>query len=118
MKAGDTLVVLDRRDFIVRLEQAEADLRNAEAAVGSRRTGGQAERTAPGHAGPGRLGPGHRDGGEADAPSGGRRLQRYRKLAAPKIVSAQQLDAALSARDAAAANLESARRRPPPRAAR
>jgi membrane fusion protein (multidrug efflux system) len=37
--------------------------------------------------------------------------QRYRTLAATKVVSAQQLDAAQSARDAAAANLEAARRR-------
>ena len=34
VKAGDTLVVLDRRDLLARLEQAEADLRNAEALVG------------------------------------------------------------------------------------
>ena len=37
--------------------------------------------------------------------------ERYRGLAATKIVSAQQLDAAQAARDAAAANLEAARRR-------
>ena len=36
--------------------------------------------------------------------------ERYRGLAASKIISAQQLDAAQAARDAAAANLEAARR--------
>jgi len=41
--AGDTLVVLDDRDLKVRLEQAEAELRAAEAAVGSRGRAGQAQ---------------------------------------------------------------------------
>ena len=111
VKAGDTLVVLDRRDFIVRLEQAEADLRNAEAAAGSRRTGGQADA---------QLEATRAEAGSAQATvtaveaalrQADADFQRYRKLAATKVVSAQQLDAALSARDAAAANLESARRR-------
>src|SRR4051812_19877107 len=35
VQAGDTLVVLDDRDLKVRLQQAEADLHEAEAAVGS-----------------------------------------------------------------------------------
>jgi multidrug efflux pump subunit AcrA (membrane-fusion protein) len=42
VKAGDTLVVLDDRDLKVRLQQAEADLSNAEAAAGSEKRGGQA----------------------------------------------------------------------------
>ena len=42
VKLGDTLVVLDRRDLIARLEQAEADLRNAEALVSGRHGAGQA----------------------------------------------------------------------------
>src|SRR5215213_5588632 len=41
--AGDTLVVLDERDLKVKLEQAEAELRAAEAAVGSRGRAGQAQ---------------------------------------------------------------------------
>ena len=42
VKAGDTLVALDQRDLIVRLQQAEAELRTAQAAVGSSRSAGQA----------------------------------------------------------------------------
>ena len=40
VNAGDTLVILDDRDIKVRLEQAEADLRAAEAAAGTRGSAG------------------------------------------------------------------------------
>src|SRR5215217_9191282 len=43
VQAGDTLVVLDDRDLKVRLQQAEADLHEAEAAVGSRGRAGQTQ---------------------------------------------------------------------------
>src|SRR3954466_10859000 len=43
VKAGDTLVILDDRDLKVRLEQAEADLRAAEAAVGTPGRTGEAK---------------------------------------------------------------------------
>jgi len=111
VKAGDTLVALDRRDFLVRLEQAEADLRNAEAAVGSRRNAGQAVAELQAT----RAEAGSAQATVAAAEAAFRQAdadyQRYQKLAATKVVSAQQLDAALSARDAAAANLDAARRR-------
>src|SRR3989441_2538817 len=43
VRAGDTLVVLDDRDFQTRLAQAEADLAVALAGVSSNRRGGPAE---------------------------------------------------------------------------
>src|SRR5256885_13337181 len=43
VKAGDTLVVLDDRDYRARLAQAEADLAVALAGVSNRARGGQAE---------------------------------------------------------------------------
>src|SRR6266487_4333032 len=43
VKAGDTLVVLDDRDFVVRLAQTEADLQALLATVSSRTRVGQAE---------------------------------------------------------------------------
>src|SRR5215217_2305970 len=43
VKAGDTLVVLDDRDLRVKLEQAEAELRDAQATVGTRGRAGQAQ---------------------------------------------------------------------------
>jgi membrane fusion protein (multidrug efflux system) len=101
VKAGDTLVVLDRRDLIARLEQAEADLRNAEALVAQL----QATRAEAASA------DADVTAAEATARQTEADYQRYRTLAATKVVSAQQLDAAESARDAAAANLEAARRR-------
>src|SRR5215210_5545091 len=45
VKAGDTLVVLDDRDLRVELEQAEAELRDAQATVGTRGKAGQAQAT-------------------------------------------------------------------------
>ena len=111
VKAGDTLVVLDQRDLIVRLEQAEADLRNAEASVGSRHGGGQAVAQLEAS----RAEAASVQAAVAAAEAAYRQAQadyeRYRTLAATKVVSAQQLDAAQASRDAAAANLEAARRR-------
>jgi membrane fusion protein, multidrug efflux system len=110
VKAGDTLVVLDRRDFQVRLTQAEADLRDAQSAVTSRGGAGQAvaqlEAT--------RAQAASAEAAIAAADASYRKaesdLARYRGLAASKIVSAQQLDAAQAAYDAAAANLQAARK--------
>jgi membrane fusion protein (multidrug efflux system) len=111
VKAGDTLVVLDRRDLIARLEQAEADLRNAEALVGSGRTAGQAVAQLQATRAEAASADADVTAAEATARQTEADYQRYRTLAATKVVSAQQLDAAESARDAAAANLEAARRR-------
>ncbi|HET9040615.1 MAG TPA: HlyD family secretion protein, partial [Gemmatimonadales bacterium] len=111
VKAGDTLVVLDRRDLIARLEQAEADLRNAEALVGSGRAAGQAVAQLQATRAEAASADADVTAAEATARQTEADYQRYRTLAATKVVSAQQLDAAESARDAAAANLEAARRR-------
>ena len=75
VRLGDTLVVLDRRDLINRLEQAEADLRNAQAAGARARPRGQAARAAPGHAGGGGVGTGYHRGGGSQLPPGQRRLR-------------------------------------------
>ena len=110
VKAGDTLVILDDRDIKVRLEQAEADLRAAEAAAGTRRSAGeakaqfQATRSQAASMEAGVI------AAEADYKKAAADLERYRSLAANKIVPAQQLDAAQAAFEAAAAKLESARR--------
>src|SRR5215210_3138603 len=106
--AGDTLVVLDNRDLKVRLQQAEAELRGAEAAVGSRGRTGQAQaefQATRAEAGSAVAGV---SAAEADYRKAAANVERYRKLASQKIVSAQQLDAAEAAFSAAAAKLESA----------
>jgi membrane fusion protein (multidrug efflux system) len=110
VKVGDTLVVLDDRDFRVRLDQAEADLRTAQAAVDSRGRAGQASAELQAT----RAEAASAEAAIAASQAGYRRaaadLERYRGLAAQKIVSAQQLDAAQAEYDAASANLQAARK--------
>jgi membrane fusion protein (multidrug efflux system) len=111
VKAGDTLVVLDQRDLIVRLQQAEAELRTAQAAAGSGRITGQATAQLQATRADAASAQATIAAAEASYRQANADYERYRGLAASKIISAQQLDAALAARDAAAANLEAARRR-------
>ena len=110
VKAGDTLVILDDRDIKVRLEQAEADLRAAEAAAGTRGRAGEAKAQFQATRSQAASVQAAVIAAEADYKKAAADLERYRTLAAQKIVSAQQLDAAQAAFEAAAANLEAARR--------
>ena len=106
VKVGDTLVVLDQRDLANRLEQAEAELRNAEAAAGARSTAGQAQAQLQATRAEAASAQASTAAAEASYRQASADYERYKGLAASKIIPAQQLDAALSARDAAAANLE------------
>ena len=110
VKAGDTLVVLDDRDFQVRVDQAEAELASVVASLGNRGTVGQAraaratsEATAGGAAANVDMARGTLRKAEAD-------LARYRGLAAQKIVSALQFDQAQWVVDNAQATLAAAER--------
>src|SRR5438445_11973337 len=95
VKEGDTLVVLDDRDFRVRLVQAEADLAVALAGVSNKARVGQAEaRVAQ---------------AEANAKKARADLDRLLPLAQQDIVSKQQLDAARAAAAGAEAELARAR---------
>jgi membrane fusion protein, multidrug efflux system len=107
---GDTLVVLDDRDLKVKLEQAEADLHAAEAAVGSRGRAGQAQAQFQASRAEAASVQAAVAAAQADYKKASADADRYRKLADQKIISAQQLDAAEAAFTAAAANLEAARR--------
>jgi membrane fusion protein (multidrug efflux system) len=89
VKAGDTLVVLDDRDFRVRLQQTEADLAAALASVNSRVRVGQAEAAVA--------------QAQAQTQKAHADLDRIRPLAGQGIVSQQQLDAAQAAAAAGAA---------------
>ena len=108
--AGDTLVVLDDRDLKVKLEQAEADLRAAQAAVGGRGRPGEAQAQFQATRSQAASVAAGVAAADADYKKAAADLQRYRQLAARKIVPAQQLDAAEAAFAAAQANLEAARR--------
>lgn len=94
VKAGDTLVVLDDRDFRVRLAQTEADLAALLATVSSRTRVGQAEAAVA--------------QAQANASKASADLARIEPLASQDVVSQQQLDAARAAATAAAAQLASA----------
>ena len=110
VQAGDTLVILDDRDLKVKLQQAEADLHQAEAAVGSRGRAGQTQAELQATRAEAASAQASVGAAEADYHKAAADVERYRKLAAQKIVSAQQFDAAESAAAQAAAKLEAARR--------
>ncbi len=94
VKAGDTLVVLDDRDFRARLAQTDADLAALLATVSSRTRVGQADAAVA--------------QAQANALKATADLARIEPLAAQNVVSQQQLDAARAAATAAAAQLASA----------
>ena len=94
VKAGDTLVVLDDRDYKVRLAQAEADLGVALASVSNKTRVGQAEAQVA--------------QAQANAEKAHADLERLKPLAAQDIVSKQQLDATEAAARAADAALAAA----------
>ena len=94
VKAGDTLVVLDDRDFRARLAQTDADLAALLATVSSRTRVGQADAAVA--------------QAQSNALKANSDLARIEPLAAQNVVSQQQLDAARAAATAAAAQLASA----------
>jgi membrane fusion protein (multidrug efflux system) len=108
VRAGDTLIVLDGRDFDAKLQQADADYRNALSQAGSQGRAGQftalleaAEAQAASSSAAVAAAESNQKKAAAD-------LQRYLGLADQRIISAQQLDAAQAAFDAATANLDAA----------
>ena len=94
VKAGDTLVVLDDRDYRSRLAQTDADLAALLATVSSRTRVGQADAAVA--------------QAQANAVKATADLARMEPLAAQNVVSQQQLDAARAAATAAQAQLASA----------
>jgi membrane fusion protein (multidrug efflux system) len=94
VRAGDTLVVIDPRDYQVRLQQADADLGVALATVSSRQRVGQADAAVR--------------QAEAAAQKAHADLDRLTPLATQGIVSRQQLDAAQTAVRSADASLAAA----------
>jgi membrane fusion protein (multidrug efflux system) len=94
VKAGDTLVVLDDRDFRARLAQTDADLAALLATVSSRTRVGQADAAVA--------------QAQANALKANADLARIEPLALQGVVSQQQLDAARAAATAAQAQLASA----------
>src|SRR2546423_7793759 len=110
VNAGRLLVQLDDADYVVRLQQAQADLAAAEATAGGGGFAGQAQAQVRSAAGQraaldAQIGAARANANRADAD-----LARARELAAKQIISKQQLDAAIAAADVAHANLLAAQR--------
>jgi len=110
VQLGDTLVVLDARDFRTRLLQAEADLALARAMAGSNRRAGQMQAQVEAARASAAGAQATVVSAEASVRKAQSDLDRARRLAATQVVSAQQLDAAEAAYAVAAAQAEAARR--------
>ncbi len=110
VKAGDTLVVLDDRDLKVRLDEAEADLRTAQASVSSGGRAGQAEAQLQATRAEAASAQASIASAQAAFRKAAADLERYRGLAAKQIISAQQLDAAQAAAESARAELEASQK--------
>jgi membrane fusion protein, multidrug efflux system len=94
VRAGDTLIVLDDRDYRARLQQADAELALALSSVSSRQRVGQADAAV--------------NQAQANAEKAHADLDRLTPLAAQGIVSRQQMDNAQTAVRAADAALAAA----------
>src|SRR5712692_8124042 len=94
VKAGDTILAIDDKDYAAKLQQADADLAVALASVSSRQRVGQADAAV-------RQAQANADKAHAD-------LERIQPLVEQGVVSRQQLDAAVSMSRAADAALASA----------
>jgi membrane fusion protein (multidrug efflux system) len=110
VKAGDTLVTLDDRDYRARLAQTDADLAALIATVGSRKDVGQAVAQLDQARAAAAAAAANVTQAEANAERASSDLERYRMLAARNIVSRQQLDAAEAASRADSALLLAAQR--------
>lgn len=108
VRVGDTLVILDRRDLEVKLHQAEADLAAAQAGYG--KGGGQAAAQLSASEAQAASMQSSIAAAEAAWRKAQSDLERYKSLAQHQIISAQQLDGAQAAFDAAAANLDAVRK--------
>jgi len=102
VRAGDTLVLLDNRDYRARLDQTEADLAAAIATAGERGRSGQSQSQLAAA----RAAVAQAQASEVRARSD---VARYRTLAERGVVSRQQLDNAEAAAAVAQAQLDGAR---------
>ncbi|GAC1477113.1 MAG: HlyD family secretion protein [Gemmatimonadaceae bacterium] len=105
VRENAVLVVIDSSEYVVRYQQAEADLQAARAAAGSRGIVGQAQAMVASASDQRSVAGAQITAARANQEKALADLARYRELAAKQIVSKQQLDAAQAAADAATATL-------------
>ncbi|HEY2825121.1 MAG TPA: HlyD family secretion protein [Gemmatimonadales bacterium] len=110
VKAGDTLIVLDGRDFAARLAQADAELATVLATVGTSGRVGQAAAQLSAARASAAAADASVIQAQANADKATRDVERYRSLAARNVVSGQQLDQAETVARAAQAQLTAAER--------
>lgn len=109
VREGDTLVVLDDRDFRQRLAQADAEVAAALTVAGTADGIGQAAAQASAAAAAAEAARAAVGQAEAQAERTARDVERYRALVGDQIVSQQQLDAAVAASVSAEAQVVAAR---------
>src|SRR6266550_908037 len=110
VNSGQLLVQLDDADYVVRLQQAQADLAAAEATAGGGGFSGQAQSQVQSAAGQRAALDAQIGAARANANKADQDLARARELAAKQIISNQQLDAAQATAAVAQANLLAAER--------
>jgi len=111
VKEGQVLVRIDSSEYAVRLQQANAELAAARAAAGSSNgAGGQAQAQVAAASGQEVALQSQIVAARAARDKAVADLGRMHELAAKQIISSQQLDAAVAASDAAAANLQALER--------
>jgi membrane fusion protein (multidrug efflux system) len=101
IRADSVLVMIDEREYAVRLAQAEADLAAARAAAGGGGVEGQAQAAVASASGQQAALSATIGAARANLVKAEADLRRMRELVAQQVVSRQQLDAAQAAADAA-----------------
>ncbi|HET8656611.1 MAG TPA: HlyD family secretion protein [Longimicrobiaceae bacterium] len=109
VKQGQPLVTIDPSELQQRLQQAQAQLRAAQQAAGTRASVGQTEAQAQAAQAQASAAQAAIAQAEANAKKAASDVSRLRPLAEQGIVSKQQYDAAVAASDAAQAQLTAAR---------
>jgi membrane fusion protein, multidrug efflux system len=110
VQAGDTVVILDDRELVARLAQAEAELAALLTSVGSNGNVGRAQAQASAVRASASAADAQVEQARANSQRANADLQRIASLAERNIVSQQQLDASRAAADAATAQLRAAER--------
>ena len=107
---GDTLVQIDTSEYLMRVQQSDAELAAAEAAAGSAGSAGQAEAAVQSASSQRLVIDAQIQSARAAVAKATADLARVKELVAKQIVSRQQLDAAQASADQANAALAAAER--------
>ncbi len=110
VSSDSVLVTIDKREYQVKLSQADADLAAARATAGGRGVEGQAVTVVRTASNQRDVGSAQVDAAEANLKKAQSDLARAKELAGKQIISAAQLDAAQATYDAATAQVSATQR--------